>query len=141
MGNLSYNRIVTLNVSEVVAPVPNTLQETAAVVSNGGTSLSSGATQYIAAAGSIASYLKPAYVISAISWATGVVTLVTSLPHGIPVGETTVIKITGTTPDAYNGVYTATAYDTTTLNYSLACLLYTSPSPRDYAASRMPSSA
>ena len=26
-------------------------------------------------------------------------------------------------------------------NYVVACLLYTSPSPRDYAASRMPSSA
>ncbi|GAB5805368.1 hypothetical protein JMUB7522_27320 [Staphylococcus aureus] len=26
-------------------------------------------------------------------------------------------------------------------NVSYACLLYTSPSPRDYAASRMPSSA
>ena len=28
-----------------------------------------------------------------------------------------------------------------TANYDEACLLYTSPSPRDYAASRMPSSA
>ena len=27
------------------------------------------------------------------------------------------------------------------LSYSCSCLLYTSPSPRDYAASRMPSSA
>ena len=27
------------------------------------------------------------------------------------------------------------------LGYSYFCLLYTSPSPRDYAASRMPSSA
>ena len=26
-------------------------------------------------------------------------------------------------------------------DFSLSCLLYTSPSPRDYAASRMPSSA
>ena len=27
------------------------------------------------------------------------------------------------------------------IDYSIVCLLYTSPSPRDYAASRMPSSA
>ena len=33
-------------------------------------------------------------------------------------------------------------FDALTTNYSqLGCLLYTSPSPRDYAASRMPSSA
>ena len=33
------------------------------------------------------------------------------------------------------------AFMSTTLNEKVACLLYTSPSPRDYAASRMPSSA
>ena len=31
--------------------------------------------------------------------------------------------------------------DTTVVIHALTCLLYTSPSPRDYAASRMPSSA
>ena len=31
--------------------------------------------------------------------------------------------------------------DTTVYTVSGSCLLYTSPSPRDYAASRMPSSA
>ena len=35
-----------------------------------------------------------------------------------------------------------TAHDNTSIsNKSKSCLLYTSPSPRDYAASRMPSSA
>ena len=33
-------------------------------------------------------------------------------------------------------------YESESLNYQInICLLYTSPSPRDYAASRMPSSA
>ena len=32
-------------------------------------------------------------------------------------------------------------YDGAIVNVSSTCLLYTSPSPRDYAASRMPSSA
>ena len=35
----------------------------------------------------------------------------------------------------------ASSYDVMNDIMSLGCLLYTSPSPRDYAASRMPSSA
>ena len=41
-------------------------------------------------------------------------------------------------------IYAAIGYLSRTINvdaYYVACLLYTSPSPRDYAASRMPSSA
>ena len=37
--------------------------------------------------------------------------------------------------------YKMLSMDTDTGACSMTCLLYTSPSPRDYAASRMPSSA
>jgi hypothetical protein len=119
-----YNRIVTLNVSETLAPTPSRLQGTAAIVSMGGTTLSSGATQYIASSGELANYLKPAFSITSLAWATGIVTLVTTLPHGIPVGTTTTIIVSGTTVggsalNGYNGTFTATAADTTTLNYSV----------------------
>ena len=40
-----------------------------------------------------------------------------------------------------DGVLTIDAYHTSFVNQLVVCLLYTSPSPRDYAASRMPSSA
>ena len=38
--------------------------------------------------------------------------------------------------EGYNNIVTRTSAE-----LDLSCLLYTSPSPRDYAASRMPSSA
>ena len=37
--------------------------------------------------------------------------------------------------------YVESIMDPSLVNEWLSCLLYTSPSPRDYAASRMPSSA
>jgi len=115
-----YNRIVQVNVSETVAPLPNRLQQTAAIVSMGGTTIPAGTTQWIAAPGQLNDYLIPAYDISAISWTTGVVTVVTTNPHGIPVGSTTNIVVAGVAPTAYNGNFVATSVNTTTLHYSIA---------------------
>lgn len=120
MANLWYNRIVQLNVSETVAPTPNRLQGTAAIVSMGGTTIPAGTTQLISSSADLANYLIPAYDISALSWSAGVVTLVTTNPHGIPVGDTTTIVVDGSTPTAYNGTFTATGVDSTTLHYALA---------------------
>ena len=120
MANLYYNRIVQLNVSETVAPTPNRLQGTAAIVSMGGTTIPAGTTQLISSSADLANYILPAYDISAISWTTGVVTLVTVNPHGIPVGATTTIVVAGNTPTGYNGTFTATGVDATTLHYSVA---------------------
>jgi hypothetical protein len=120
MANLYYNRIVQLNVSETVAPTPNRLQGTAAIVSMGGTTVAAGTTQLISSSADLALYLEPAYDIASISWTTGVVTVVTTNPHGIPVGATTTIVVDGMTPTGYNGTFTATGVNTTTLHYSLA---------------------
>ena len=50
--------------------------------------------------------------------------------------------VTGTTAFAKAcGYYTSAKEISRTLSALISCLLYTSPSPRDYAASRMPSSA
>ena len=61
----------------------------------------------------------------------------TALPVG---GESTHTVLTG-----HTGLGNATMFDQLTSvkmgDYFYICLLYTSPSPRDYAASRMPSSA
>ena len=115
-----YNKIVTLNVSETVAPTPSTLQGTAAIVSNGGTTVPTGTLQFIASSGVISSFITPPFSIATIAWTTGVVALTTSLPHGIPVGETTTITVAGVTPAGYNGTFTATSATTTELTYSLA---------------------
>lgn len=119
MANDYFNQIVQLNVSETVAPVPNRLQNKGAVVSIGGTSITPGETQYIASSTDLANYLNAATAISTIAWSSGVVTLVVGVPHGIPTGSTTTITVAGMVPTGYNGTYTATAFDTTTLNYAL----------------------
>ena len=55
---------------------------------------------------------------------------------------------TGSVQSSYGGQYSykvigpcCRLYDREELPWPCSCLLYTSPSPRDYAASRMPSSA
>lgn len=119
MANLYYNRIVQLNVSETVAPTPNRLQGTAAIVSMGGTTIPSGTTQLISSSADLANYILPAYDIASLAWSAGVVTLVTTNPHGIPVGATTTINVADVSTTAYNGTFTATGVNTTTLHYAL----------------------
>ena len=65
-------------------------------------------------------YITPAYDISSISWSAGVVSVVTTNNHGIPVGDTTTIIVSGMTPAAYNGTYTATSSGVNSLNYAIA---------------------
>ena len=120
MANLYYNRIVQLNVSETVAPTPNRLQGTAAIVSMGGTTITAGTTQLISSSADLANYLIPAYDISSATWSAGVASLVTTNPHGIPTGNTTTIVVAGVSVSGYNGTFTATAFDATTLQYTIA---------------------
>ena len=116
---VAFNNIVQTNVSVQVAPTPSNYLNTAAIVSLGGTTLTAGTTQYIASSGQIASILAPSLAVSTATWSSGVVTLTTSA-HGIPVGTTTTIIVSGCTPVGYNGTFTATAASTTTLTYSVA---------------------
>ena len=48
---------------------------------------------------------------------------------------------TGVTVNIYDKATATGAANTVSIASTISCLLYTSPSPRDYAASRMPSSA
>ena len=115
-----YNRITEINVSVVQAPQPNNFLNTAAIISEGGTTIPSGTVQYIASPSALASYLVAPLNISSLTWSAGVVTLATSTAHGITVGNTTEITVSGAVPTGYNGTFTATASTTTNLTYSLA---------------------
>lgn len=115
-----YNNIVQLNVSQTIAPEPNLLQSKAAIVSMGGSTVPTGTVEYISSAGEVDNYIDDAYDISTISWTAGIVTVVFTNPHGIPVGDTTALKVSGVTPAGYNGTFTATSFDATTLNYAVA---------------------
>ena len=119
-----YNQIVQLKVSQTKAYEPNTLQQTAAIVSMGGTTVPAGTTQWISSPSDLAAWAIPHYDIASISWSTGYVTLNTVNPHGVPVGTTSQIQVYNTTsstiPSGYDGVFTATATSTTQLSYALA---------------------
>jgi len=112
--------IVTVSVSQVVASAPSTLQQTGALVSQGGTTLSSNSTQLLTSLSSLTSIINPAINITAITWATGTVTVTTSTPHGIPSGTTVQIVIAGASPAGYNGTFAGTATGTNTVTYPLA---------------------
>ena len=115
----TFNNIVQTNISVQVAPTPDTYLNTAAIVSIGGTSLAAGTVTYIDTATELATYLNADLAVSTAAWATGVVTITTSA-HGIPIGDTTTIIVSGCAPTGYNGTFTATATTTTQLTYSVA---------------------
>lgn len=115
-----WNRIVQLNVSEVVAPAPQfLLQQTAAIVSVGSTATAPGDLTLISTPADLSAILNPAIIISAASWSTGLVTITLATPTEFPIGSTLPIVVSGMTPVAYNGTFTATVAGTTSLTYSL----------------------
>jgi len=98
------NRIVTVNVSQTIAPAPSTLQRTGAFVSQGGTTTAPGTTTLLTAVGDLAAILRPLAAITSMTWSGSVVTVTTAAPHGMTNTEVLNITIAGVTPVAYDGV-------------------------------------
>lgn len=112
--------IVTVNVSQTIAPAPSQIQKTGALISVGGTTLAAGAQSLLRQKSDLASLLAPAAALSALAWAGSVVTADAAAPHGIPVGKSVTVTIAGATPAGYNGTRLATATDTDSFTYPLA---------------------
>jgi hypothetical protein len=113
-------QIVTVNVTQTLAPKPNTLQRTGVFVSQGATTLSANSTALLTQFSDLTAILNGAITTSSINWATGVVTVVTSAPHGIPTGDTVPGIIAGVVPTAYNGTFQVTSTGASTFTYPLA---------------------
>ena len=111
--------IVNVVVTQQVASAPNQLQQTGAFVSQGGTTLAAGSTQLLTQSSDLTSILRPATVISTITWTGSVVTVTTTTAHGIPSGDTVQIVIAGCTPTGYNGTFAGTSTGTNTVTYPL----------------------
>ena len=112
--------IVNVSVSQQVAPAPTTLQSTGAFVSQGATTLAAGTIQLITQPSDLTGILRGATQITSMAWSTGVVTVTTTTPHGIPSTDVIQAIITGVTPTAYNGTYAITSTGTNTFTYALA---------------------
>lgn len=113
--------IVTINVSESVAPTPITLQKTGAIVSQGGTTLGVGSFSLLTQASDLTPLLSAPLGLSSLIWSGGVVTATTAATiPGLNVGDIFASTIAGSTPTGYNGLYQMTVTGANTFTYALA---------------------
>lgn len=112
-------QIVTVNVTQLQAPTPPTLQQTGALVSQGGTILAPGETSLLTQFNDLTPLIRGGQAIASIAWAATVVTVTTSLPHGYTIGDTLELTITGFTPTGWNGTFLVTVTDATHFTYNL----------------------
>lgn len=125
--------IVSLTVSTLLGATPNTLQGTGAIISQGGTSLTSGTYSLITQTSDLTSLLAPALTISSITWSGGIATVTTAATiPGLAVSDTFPTTIANASPAGYNGTFVATVTGTTTFTYPLASNPGAESSPGTY---------
>ena len=112
--------IVTVNVSQQVAPTPSKLQQTGCIVSQGGTNLSAGTIEFLSSPSDLTPFLTGVAPLAGVSWASGIVTLSSASSFGIATGTTGNITVSQCNPTAYNGTWTVTAISSTVVQFSLA---------------------
>lgn len=113
------NNIVTVNVTQEAAPAPSTLQQTGAIISQGGTTLGQGNRQLLTAASDLTSILTAPAAITSAAWNANVVTITTTAPHGFTIADVLNITIAGFTPSEYNGTFACTITGASTFTYAL----------------------
>lgn len=125
-------RIVNVNVSQIVAATPSQLQQTGALVSQGGTTLATNATQFLSQLSDLTSLLKAPLALTSLAWASSTVTATATVAHGVTIGQSFLVTIAGASPSGYNGTYVATATTTTAFTYALATNPGTETTPGTY---------
>ena len=113
------NDIVTVNVTTIEAATPSKLQKMGAVISQGGTSLTSGDYQLITEETDLSGIIVAASANASLTWASSVVTVETSAAHGVTSGTSFRVVISGVTPDGFNGAFLATSTGSDTFTYPL----------------------
>ncbi len=114
------NNIVTVNVSQTIAPAPATLQQSGAFVSQGATTLATQHTHLLTQLSDLTGILKAAAANSTLTWSGSVVTVTTAAPHGFTTSDVISMTIAGVTPSGYNGTFSATITGASTFTYPLA---------------------
>jgi len=121
------NQIVTVNVSQTVAPTPSILQRTGAIISQGGTTTAANTLTLLTQLSDLTPILATAKAITTMTWAGSVVTVTTTAAHGWNIGDIIPVVISGVTPAGYNsatinpttGYVLATITSTTQFTYPL----------------------
>jgi len=129
------NNIVNVVVNVLPAAIPNILQATGAIISQGSTTLTPAVTALPAALGSaptvgntlflsqasdLTAYLTGAQTLNTLTWTTGIVTATDSTGHGYPTGQSISLTIAGNTATGYNGTFICTITSATQFTYAVA---------------------
>ncbi len=121
---MSVSSIVIVNVAQQIAPTPATLQQTGAIVSQGGTITSPGTSSLLTQLADLLPLLPAPAAIASITWSGNVATVTTSAVHNLPNGQVIGINISGSvasvTAGGYNGSFQCTITGTSTFTYPLA---------------------
>lgn len=120
MANTITPQIVNLTAVVTTAPTPSQLQQSGAIVSVGGTTLTAGTYQYCGNMAAINAIAATSYPITSLAWASSTVTATVSGVTLPSIGSTFTTTISGATPSGYNGTYVATVASSTTFTYALA---------------------
>lgn len=114
-------RIVTLRITQTIAPTPSRLQQTGAAISQGGTTLANGQYALLTQAEDLVPILAAALSISSIAWSggTAVATTTAAIP-GLTTGDTFVTSLAGQTPAGYSGTVKGTVTGANTFSFPLA---------------------
>ena len=111
--------IVTVNVSQTVAPTPSTLQKFGALISQGGTTTSQYTGTLLTQLSDLTSHLAAAASVTSAVLAAGTVTVTTTAPHGFASGADVYLTMAGFVPTAYNGTFLCNITGTDTFTYEL----------------------
>ncbi|TKI02739.1 hypothetical protein [Martelella alba] len=112
--------IVTLNVSITNPAAPSKLLRTGAFISQGGTILAQGTYSLLTQSSDLTAILAGSKAITTLAWASSVVTVTTTSPHGFTTGDVLELTISGAVPTGYNGTFECTVTGASTLTYALA---------------------
>lgn len=114
------NSIVTVNVSQTIAPAPSSLQSTGAMISTGGTTGAASTRTLLTSAADLTPILKGALSLASITWSGGTATATAAVPHGIDIGDVVKLTIAGALPSGYNGTYDCTATGASAFTYAVS---------------------
>lgn len=128
-------QIVNLTAVVTEAPVPSQLQQSGAIVSVGGSTLTAGTYQYCGNMAAINALAATSYAITSLAWASSQVTATVATGELGTVGSTFTTTITGAAPTGYNGTYIATVVSATTFTYAVASNPGTETVPGSYTIS------
>lgn len=113
------NSIVTVDVTQTIAPTPQTLQSSGALISQGATTLAAGTSQILTELADLTPLLKTGLSLTGITQTAGLATATAAAAHGIPVADVVNVYISGATPSAYNGLKSVTATTTTQFTFAI----------------------